>query len=224
MTAPAPVAHHDQQRPASGTPIQGREPSTSPTTDSEHLTGDPRALLALRLLAAAALLVTALIHARLAFQLGLGGAPLGRGQLFFIQAVFSAVIATAMFTRNNRVWLLAVVFSAAGLIAILASVYFPIAAVGPFPAIDEPTWLLTKASLRPGRADRHRLVGDPAYRPVKPPGVSAPLLRIERSPCWPGGSLVFRLGALPRASPGLEPPLRSSPLARPIRWPCLVCL
>jgi hypothetical protein len=60
VTAPAPVAHHDQQRPASGTPIQGREPSTSPTTDSEHLTGDPRALLALRLLAAAALLVTAI--------------------------------------------------------------------------------------------------------------------------------------------------------------------
>jgi len=37
------------------------------------------------------------------------------------------------------------VFSAAGLIAILASVYFPITAVGPFPAINEPTWLLTKA-------------------------------------------------------------------------------
>ena len=142
---PAPVAHNDQQRPAAGTPIQAGEPATSPTTDSEHLTGDPRALLAVRLLAAAALLVTALIHARLAFQLGLGGAPLGRGQLFFIQAVFSAVIATAMFTRNSRAWLLAVVFSAAGLIAILASVYFPITAVGPFPAINEPTWLLTKA-------------------------------------------------------------------------------
>jgi len=142
---PAPLAHHDQQQPTASTPTQEGEPATSPTTQSEHLTGDPRALLAVRLLAAAALLVTALIHARLAFQLGLGGAPLGRGQLFFIQAVFSAVIATAMFTRNNRVWLLAVVFSAAGLIAILASVYFPITAVGPFPAIDEPTWLLTKA-------------------------------------------------------------------------------
>jgi hypothetical protein len=142
---PAPVAHNDQQRPAASTPIQEGEPATSPATDSEHVAGDPRALLAVRLLAAAALLVTALIHARLAFQLGLGGAPLGRGQLFFIQAVFSAVIATAMFTRNSRVWLLAVVFSAAGLIAILASVYFPITAVGPFPAINEPTWLLTKA-------------------------------------------------------------------------------
>jgi hypothetical protein len=146
---PAPVTHNDQQRLTASTPIQGREPSTSPATspatEAGHVAGDPRALLALRLLAAAALLVTALIHARLAFQLGLGGAPLGRGQLFFIQAVFSAVIAAAMFTRNNRVWLLAVVFSAAGLIAILASVYFPITAVGPFPAIDEPTWLLTKA-------------------------------------------------------------------------------
>lgn len=150
---PTPAAHHDQQRPTTSTPTPEGEPATSPTTSPTtspatqpgHVTGDPRALLALRLLAAAALLVTALIHAKLAFQLGLGGPPLGRGQLFFAQALFSAVIATAMFTRNNRAWLLAVVFSGAGLIAILASVYFPITAVGPFPAINEPTWLLTKA-------------------------------------------------------------------------------
>jgi hypothetical protein len=140
---PTPAAHHDQQRPTTYTP-EG-EPATNPATQPGQVTGDPRALHALRLLAAAALLVTALIHARLAFKLGLGGAPLGRGQLFFIQAAFSAVIAAAMFTRNKRAWLLAVVFSAAGLIAILASVYFPITAVGPFPAINEPTWLLSKA-------------------------------------------------------------------------------
>jgi hypothetical protein len=51
-----------------------------------------------------------------------------------------------MFTRSTRVWLFAVVLSGAGLLGILASVYFPVASVGPFPAIDEPTWLLTKAA------------------------------------------------------------------------------
>jgi len=142
---PTLSVHDDAKGPAAGTSVQEGEPSTSPATESEHYAGDPRALLAVRLLAAAALLVTALIHARLAFQLGLGGAPLGRGQLFFIQAVFSAVIAMAMFTRDSRVWLFAVTLSGAGLLGILASVYFPITAVGPFPAIDEPTWLLTKA-------------------------------------------------------------------------------
>lgn len=127
------------------TSVQEGEPSTSQATESEHLSGDSRALLAVRLLAAAALLVTALIHARLAFQLGMGGSPNGRGQLFFVQAVVSAIIAIAMFARDSRVWPFAVVLSGAGLMGILASVYFPIPSFGPFPAIDEPTWLLTKA-------------------------------------------------------------------------------
>ena len=120
------------------------EPSTSQATESEHVTGDPRALLAVRLLAAGALLVTAFIHARLAFKVGLDGSPLGRGPLFLAQAIVSAIIAMAMLTRNSRVWLFAVVLSGSGLLGILASVYFPIPSVGPFPAIDEPTWLLTK--------------------------------------------------------------------------------
>jgi hypothetical protein len=97
-------------------------------------------------LAAAALAASALIHARLAFGLGVGGMPLGTGQLFLLNAIASAVLAVGMFTRSTRVWLFAVVLSAAGLLGILASVYFPVASLGPFPAIDEPTWLLTKAA------------------------------------------------------------------------------
>ena len=140
---PALSVHHDDKEPAASTSVQEGVPSTSQPTGSEHLAGDPRALLAARLLAAAALLVTALIHARMAFQLGVGES-LGRGQLFLVQAVVSAIIAMAMFTRDSRVWLFAVVLSGSGLLGILASVYFPIPSVGPFPAIDEPTWLLTK--------------------------------------------------------------------------------
>jgi len=117
----------------------------SQSTESEHVAGDPRALRAVRLLTAGALLVTALIHARLAFQLGVGGLPIGRGQLFFINGLVSAILAIAMLGHSSRVWLFAVVLSGSGLLGILASVYFPIPSVGPFPAIDEPTWLLTKA-------------------------------------------------------------------------------
>lgn len=126
------------------TSVEEGEPLTSQATESEHPAGDPRALLAARVLAAVALLVTAIIHTRLAFQLGVGGVPLERGTLFLVQAVVSALLAMAMFTRDSRVWLFAVVLSASGLLGILVSVYLPIPAFGPFYAIDEPTWLLTK--------------------------------------------------------------------------------
>jgi hypothetical protein len=124
------------------------EPSKNQAMESEDFAGDPRALRAVRLLAAGALLVMALIHAKLAFQLGVvGGSPLGLGKLFLLNSLASATLALALalFSRNSRVWLFAVVLSGAGLMGILASVYFPVASVGPFPAIDEPTWLLTKA-------------------------------------------------------------------------------
>jgi hypothetical protein len=126
--------------------LHEREPSNDHATESERFEGDPRALLAGRILSRGALVVTALIHAKLAFQLGVvGGSPLGLGHLFLLNSLASATLALALFSRNTRVWLFAVVLSAAGLLGILASVYFPVASVGPFPAIDEPTWLLTKA-------------------------------------------------------------------------------
>jgi hypothetical protein len=139
------LQHGTQELPASAR-LHEREPSNHQATESEVFAGDPRALLAGRILAAGALLVTALIHAKLAFQLGVvGGSPLGLGQLFLLNSLASATLAVALFSRSSRAWLFAVVLSGAGLLGILASVYFPIASVGPFPAINEPTWLLTKA-------------------------------------------------------------------------------
>ena len=107
--------------------------------------GNQRALLAVRLLAAAALVVSAYVHGRLALDVGMGGPLLARGHLFAAHAVLTALIAAALLVRDNRAWLMAVVLSAFGLAAILASVYRPLPAVGPFPGIDEPTWLLNKA-------------------------------------------------------------------------------
>jgi hypothetical protein len=144
----APTVHLEEV--AVGTAVQDREPIATESTATESTAplrrgGDPRALLVARLLAAAALLVTAVIHAKLAADIGLGGPLFGRGHLFAAQAALSGVLAVAMLTRDSRVWLVAFVLSVAGLSAILASVYLPIPAVGPFPAINEPVWLLNKA-------------------------------------------------------------------------------
>jgi len=132
---------------ADGTPAGVSAPegeSSAAEAAAVHRDGDPRALLAARLLAALALLVIAYIHGKLALHLGLRP-MLGQGQLFAAQAALSAVLAGTMLSRDNRVWLVAVVLSVGGLGAILASVYFPVPSLGPLPAIDEPVWLLNKA-------------------------------------------------------------------------------
>jgi hypothetical protein len=125
--------------------IREETPVSVSRDPSAHGSGDPRVMLATRLLAAAALLVTAYIHGKLALHLGVRSPMLGQGQLFAAQAALCAVLAGAVLSRNSRVWLVAVVLSVAGLVAILASVYFPVPSLGPLPAIDEPVWLLNKA-------------------------------------------------------------------------------
>jgi hypothetical protein len=124
--------------------VQERTPTITESAPPMRRGGDPLALLAARVFAAAALLVTAFVHARLAAQLGVRGPLIGQGQLFAAQAAASAIVAVALLTRGRRVWLVAVVLSVAGLGAILASVYFPVPAIGPLPAINEPIWFMTK--------------------------------------------------------------------------------
>ena len=58
---------------AARTPVQEGEPSTTQAAPPPQRVGDPRALLAARLLAPAALIVTAFIHGKLAMQFGVGG-------------------------------------------------------------------------------------------------------------------------------------------------------
>jgi hypothetical protein len=67
--------------------LHDREPSNNQAIESKDFAGDPRALLAVRILAAGALLVTALIHAKLAFQFGVvGESPLALGPLFLLNS------------------------------------------------------------------------------------------------------------------------------------------
>lgn len=140
-----PTVHHDPTESIAISPAQEAAPSTTQAAAAPQRAGDPRALLIARLLAAAALMLSAFIHGKLALDLGIGGPLVGQGQLFGAQAALSSALAVAMLTHDNRIWLVAVVLSVVGLGLLLASVYFPIPAVGPFPEINEPVWLMTMA-------------------------------------------------------------------------------
>lgn len=107
--------------------------------------GDPRALLAARVLAAVALLAAAGLHVRGALTLGLGGPLLAQSHLLLLAAVPAALVGLLLLARDSRWWPVAVLLAALDLAAILASVYLPLPAVGPFPGLEEPVWLLTKA-------------------------------------------------------------------------------
>ena len=152
-----PTVHHDPLESAATSAAQVAAPSSTQVTQvaapssaqvaqvaaAPRRAGDPRALLIARLLAAAALMLSAFIHGKLALDLGIGGPLVGQGQLFAAQAALSSGLAVTMLSHDNRVWLAAVVLSVVGLGLLLASVYFPIPAVGPFPEINEPVWLMT---------------------------------------------------------------------------------
>jgi ABC-type Fe3+-siderophore transport system permease subunit len=107
--------------------------------------GDPTTLFAIRLLAAGALVVAAYLHVSLALQQGLMDKPISLAQLFMVQAaMMTAVAALLLFRPGNRIWQVAVLLALGSAAALLASVYFPLPAVGPFPAIDEPVWYSEK--------------------------------------------------------------------------------
>ena len=107
--------------------------------------GDPMTLLAIRFLAVGALIVAAYIHLALALEQGLTDAPVTLGQLFVVQAAALAVVAALLlFRAGNRIWLVAVLVSLGSAVPLLASVYLPLPAIGPFPPINEPFWYFEK--------------------------------------------------------------------------------
>ncbi|MET3949109.1 hypothetical protein ABIB49_003835 [Arthrobacter sp. UYCu512] len=100
----------------------------------------------LRVLAAAALAVDAVVHARLApdYQ---SAAPegLGEGNLFLAEAAAVAMVGLYVLIRGSRpAWVLALL-TAGGSLAILPLYrYVAVPAIGPFPAMYEPVWFFDK--------------------------------------------------------------------------------
>lgn len=106
--------------------------------------GFPRSIAdaALRLLTAAALVIDAVIHLRLApgYQLA---APdgVGEGNLFRVEAVVAVLVAAlVLVTGHHTAYRVAFLVAASATAAALLYRYYDIPAFGPIPAMYEPVW------------------------------------------------------------------------------------
>jgi hypothetical protein len=118
-------------------PEEGVAPAASPARPGGHAA----TLLTLRLLSALALVASSYLHVKLALESGLGGEPFTMPQLFMAQAVAAATAGGLLLVRDRELfWLPALAVAIGSTVPILASVYFPLPAIGPMPPINEPIW------------------------------------------------------------------------------------
>ena len=117
------------------------------TTPDRHGNADGVTAWALRVVVAAALLVDAVVHLRLAsgYQ---QAAPtgIGAGNLFRIQAAAAVIVAAWVILRGSRKALMGAF--GVGLSAVVAVVlyrYVDIPALGPLPEMYEPVWFFEKS-------------------------------------------------------------------------------
>jgi len=117
-----------------------------PSKPAQHYGRRTVAPAVLRVLAAAALAVDAVVHARLApgYQ---SAAPegLGEGNLFLAEAAAATVAGLYVLIRGSRpAWILALLTAGGGLAVLLLYRYVDVPAFGPFPAMYEPVWFFDK--------------------------------------------------------------------------------
>jgi hypothetical protein len=117
------------------------EAALAPASAPARPVGHPATLWALRLFGALALTASGLVHLKIALENGVGGTPLTMNQLFVGQAVACFVAAGLLLVRDRELFWLAVLAVGIGsTVPLLASVYFPLPAIGPLPPINEPVW------------------------------------------------------------------------------------
>ncbi|MBT2534330.1 hypothetical protein J7E83_19805 [Arthrobacter sp. ISL-48] len=101
---------------------------------------------ALRVLVAAGLVTSAVIHLRLASgyqQAAPGG--IGQGNLFRIQAAVAILSALYVLVRGSRpAFLVAALVALSAFAAIVLYRYVDLPAIGPIPAMYEPVWFMEK--------------------------------------------------------------------------------
>jgi hypothetical protein len=101
--------------------------------------------LAVRLLTAAALAVSAYVHLDLSTSPYYAAGQLTLGALFLGQAVLAVAVAGWVLVRPSRAsWAAAAVVAAASLLALVLSTYVRLPSVGPFPVLYEPFWYADK--------------------------------------------------------------------------------
>ncbi|MCW2696295.1 MAG: hypothetical protein JWR62_1380 [Modestobacter sp.] len=97
--------------------------------------------LGLRVVAAAALALSAYVHWDLARGPLVAGGHVTVAGLFTAQAVVAIVVAVVVLLRPGRAaWTAVAVVGLASLAALVLSVYVQIPAVGPLPTLYEPLW------------------------------------------------------------------------------------
>lgn len=116
------------------------------TTDRYGIANGPFAWV-LRVVIAAALVVDAVVHLRLAagYQQSAPGG-IGAGTIFRIEAAAAVAVAAWLLWRGSRAAFLAAFF--VGLSAVVAVVlyrYVDVPALGPLPAMYEPVWFFEKS-------------------------------------------------------------------------------
>ncbi len=101
--------------------------------------------LAVRLLTAAALAVSAYVHVDLSSSPYAAAGQLTLGALFLGQAVVAGLVALWVLVRPSRAaFAVAVVVAAASFGALVLSTYVRLPSVGPFPVLYEPVWYADK--------------------------------------------------------------------------------
>lgn len=101
--------------------------------------------LAVRLLIAAALAVSAYVHVDLSSSPYYAGGQLTIGALFLGQAAAAAAVALWVLVRPSRAaYAVAGVVAAASFVALVLSTYVRLPSVGPFPVLYEPVWYAEK--------------------------------------------------------------------------------
>ncbi|MDQ4085580.1 MAG: hypothetical protein M3165_07135 [Actinomycetota bacterium] len=127
--------------PITASHTEPEEGSAPPAAVPGRPAGHPATLLTLRLLSALALVISSYLHVKLALETGLGGEPFTLAQLFMGQAAAAAVAGGLLLVRDRELfWLPALAVAIGSTVPVLASVYFPLPAIGPLPPINEPIW------------------------------------------------------------------------------------
>lgn len=103
-------------------------------------------MLPARLVVAAALVVTAVVHLDLADSYDRIGSAITVGALFRAQGLAALLAAAWLLVRRTRPPLLAALgVAAVSTLAVVLSVYVRVPALGPLPELYEPVWYRAKA-------------------------------------------------------------------------------
>ncbi|MEO6501624.1 MAG: hypothetical protein ABIQ09_06900 [Jatrophihabitantaceae bacterium] len=104
--------------------------------------------IALRAVTAAALIVEAVIHLRLAADYQLAApAGIGQGNLFRIEAAAAVLAALWVLVSGSwKAYAAALAIAAGGLGAVLLYRYYQVPAFGPIPSMYEPLWYFKKTA------------------------------------------------------------------------------